>query len=82
MANQMTPMTSTGPVGAHNDTGMSEFGRYLRDAARTLERWSHYVSTRDMRGIRRDVESRVREYPVGTLVLGFGTGFLLGKMIG
>ena len=66
---------------ANGEAQMSEFSRYLQDLARGLERWSHYVSSRDTQSIRGDIERRVRDYPIGALAVGFGIGYLLGKIV-
>ena len=55
-------------------------GQYIQDVVQTLEGAAHYLKTNDMSKIKRDLEGRVREYPVSTVVIGFGVGFLLGKI--
>ena len=54
--------------------------QYIQDVVQILEGAAHYLKTNNMSTIKSDLEGRVREYPVSTVVIGFGVGFLLGKI--
>jgi hypothetical protein len=55
-------------------------GQFIQDVVRVLEGAAYYLKTNDISTIKNDLEGRVREYPVSTVMIGFGVGFLLGKI--
>lgn len=54
---------------------------YLEEALRVLGRITAYVSERDVKEMRLDLERRVREHPGASIAIGFGVGVILGKLI-
>ncbi|HLQ24687.1 MAG TPA: hypothetical protein VK138_02285 [Acidiferrobacterales bacterium] len=58
-----------------------QLGQYIQDVVRIFEGAAHYLKTHDTSTIKNDLAGRVRDYPVGTVIIGFGVGFLLGKIL-
>lgn len=54
---------------------------YLEEAMVWLRRLSAYVSERDIDTMRRDLERRIRDRPGASIVIGFGVGVVLGKLL-
>lgn len=54
---------------------------YLEEALNVLSRITAYVSERDVRDMRLDLERRIREHPGASIAIGFGVGVILGKLI-
>jgi ABC-type transporter Mla subunit MlaD len=63
---QKAPMS--GPVATAADT-----------AANTLERAGTYLQEQDLADMRGDLEGMIRRYPVQSLLIGFGIGYLLAR---
>ena len=59
---------ATGPVANVADT-----------AADTLDRAGTYLQQQDLADMRADLEGMIRRYPVQSLLIGFGVGYLLAR---
>jgi ElaB/YqjD/DUF883 family membrane-anchored ribosome-binding protein len=56
-------------------------GRVAERVAQTLENGSRYLSEHDVPEIADDVTQLVKRYPMQTMWVGLGVGFLLGRII-
>ena len=50
-----------------------------RGAADTLERAGTYLQQQDLNDMRADLENIIRRYPVQSLLIGLGVGYLLAR---
>ncbi len=48
-------------------------------AADTLQRAGSYLQEQDLADMRADLEGMIRRYPVQSLLIGFGVGYLLAR---
>ncbi len=58
-----------------------QLGQYVQDVVQLLEGVANYLKTHDIGTIKNDIEGRMRDYPLGTVAIGFGLGLLLGKIL-
>ncbi|HEX9372653.1 MAG TPA: hypothetical protein VF897_16700 [Roseiflexaceae bacterium] len=61
---------SSGPVANAADT-----------AADTLQRAGTYLQQQDLDDMRADLENIIRQYPIQSLLVGFGVGYLLARSV-
>ncbi len=54
---------------------------FVEETLSILRRIGAYLSDRQLTTMRRDLERRVREHPGASIAIGFGVGFILGKLI-
>ena len=50
-------------------------------AADTLQRAGTYLQQQDLSDMRADLENIIREYPIQSLLVGFGVGYLLARSV-
>lgn len=63
---------------AHPSSPVSQSVHELRQVLQGVGR---YIRTRDLPAMRSDLQERVREHPFATVMIGFGIGYLLGKLL-
>jgi ElaB/YqjD/DUF883 family membrane-anchored ribosome-binding protein len=82
MAENLTGVVDTEGGNSHDQQAeaSSQVGRYLQDFVQILDGFTHYLRNTDATQIKNDVRERVRENPLGTIAVGIGIGFLLGKI--
>lgn len=83
MANPYTnnpkPITTPKTNGeSHPSSAVNQSVRELRQAFQGVSR---YIRNHDLPTMRNDLEDRVREHPLATVLIGFGIGYLLGKIL-
>ena len=82
MAEQSSEIVTN--IGNGHDRAVSDtsqqVGRYLHDFVQILDGFTHYLRNTDAAQIKADLQERVRENPLGTVAIGVGIGFLLGKI--
>jgi len=56
-------------------------GELVTNAASALEKGGNYFGSADMDSVRGDMESLIRRYPVQSLAVGLGIGFLVARAL-
>jgi len=60
--------------------GSGKVGDAVEAATRSIKRTADYVQEEGMSGIVEDLELLIRRYPLQTLLLGMGCGYLLSRL--
>lgn len=56
-------------------------GSAAHDLADSLERAATYLRSRDLRGVRADLERQIDVHPIRSALIALGAGFLVGKIL-
>lgn len=74
--NPSTPHKANGE--AHPTSAVSQSMQELRHV---VQGFGRYLRTHNLPTLRNDLEVRVRKHPFTTVLIGFGIGYLLGKLL-